>query len=1086
MTDAVLVLPPGFRVTDSSDVPISGAKLKFYASGTSTPMTVYSDQGLLTSLGTTVTCDSSGYPVSGGSTKTLIYTGTASYKLVVTDADDVTIYEHDAIKGAVAIPTTSSTALPSTPMVSRTSDYTILTTDQGKWLNSNPTSASFAVTLLSAVTAGDGFAVGIRHTGTANIVTIRTTGSETVLFPGQTKTAFSLTGKGHGVWLVSDGANWHATLEAPALIAGNGLPFIKITDRLTAPPSSPTGGNRYIISGTPTGAWSTLSFAENDVVESDGNGSWFAYTPTEGWFAYVEDENLYTAFVGSAWVDQTGMSAAQSSTLKHAVFQHQETNGTVGGTPTTGAWTKRGLNTETVNTITGASLASGQITLPVGTYLIHFRQEFYRPADVQSRIKVISGTASPDPILSGWALWYGLDGASDAPSIHGQTPTSFGVLTVTAQAVIELQYWVSANFGGTSGLGAVSSEPTGSPEVYARVAILDLTSLQGATGAQGTQGPDGLDAAHPYQWDTGTTAADPGSGKLRLNNATPSSATVIYISDTTSAGGSMTNVINSWVTSTSVNKGRIRFSEEMNPQNFMEYFVTAVSDSGSFFAVTATYINHSGSFDSLDELAVSFVDYGDIGDPGTTVPDISGLTELSEPDRDADYTVVYDTSAASTKKVRFDKFSRRLLTAATTIYVDPVNGNDATTTYGATTAGAFLTIEAAYNYIISSVDLNGFSVKIKIYSAAYPVTITEDFVMFGSLTGGILLSLEGDSANPANVKWVTPAASTGLHVRDFLAVNIDGFDFSGGAAATCLNADQFAVIDYTNCRFGTVSGGYHFLMNGGSAATFTGGTYEIYGTAYLAHIAVAEGGQISIPAGTINMSAAATFTQFLIMTGGSFNIGSGVTISGTGAGAGSTGKRYTLYDPSLAQINVTLPGSAVGTRTSGLIQPDLSLLRIESAGVINWGAGNATLTHATGTLALSSGTKFGLGTTPAVTFHVRTAADHNFELSNQAGGVAIQGLNDARANWCTLDFDADPVTFKNRGSAKLATNSAGVDVTGTAQMDTLRIDQAATAIGTGAKTISNAADSSTNFGKYFSINLNGTTVYVPCSTVAPT
>jgi hypothetical protein len=61
-----------------------------------------------------------------------------------------------------------------------------------------------------------------------------------------------------------------------------------------------------------------------------------------------------------------------------------------------------------------------------------------------------------------------------------------------------------------------------------------------------------------------------------------------------------------------------------------------------------------------------------------------------------------------------------------------------------------------------------------------------------------------------------------------------------------------------------------------------------------------------------------------------------------------------------------------------------------------------------------------------------------------------------------------------------------VDVQGPFQVDSFRIDQAASSIGTGSKTISNAASSSTNFGNYFSFSLNGTTVYVPCGTVAPT
>ena len=41
-------------------------------------------------------------------------------------------------------------------------------------------------------------------------------------------------------------------------------------------------------------------------------------------------------------------------------------------------------------------------------------------------------------------------------------------------------------------------------------------------------------------------------------------------------------------------------------------------------------------------------------------------------------------------------------------------------------------------------------------------------------------------------------------------------------------------------------------------------------------------------------------------------------------------------------------------------------------------------------------------------------------------------------------------------------------------------------IGTGTKTISNAADSSTNFGKYIVANINGVAIYIPCGTVAPT
>ena len=47
-------------------------------------------------------------------------------------------------------------------------------------------------------------------------------------------------------------------------------------------------------------------------------------------------------------------------------------------------------------------------------------------------------------------------------------------------------------------------------------------------------------------------------------------------------------------------------------------------------------------------------------------------------------------------------------------------------------------------------------------------------------------------------------------------------------------------------------------------------------------------------------------------------------------------------------------------------------------------------------------------------------------------------------------------------------------------------DQTPATVGTGTKTISNAADGSTNLGKYISVVINGTTYFIPCGTVALT
>lgn len=103
MTDSVNVLQPGFRLVDTTGTPISGGSLEFYEAESTEQREVFSDSELLSSLGSVVYTDSSGYPVTaqGGSTRTLIYTGTGLFKVVIKDGDGVAIATHDNVTGAV-------------------------------------------------------------------------------------------------------------------------------------------------------------------------------------------------------------------------------------------------------------------------------------------------------------------------------------------------------------------------------------------------------------------------------------------------------------------------------------------------------------------------------------------------------------------------------------------------------------------------------------------------------------------------------------------------------------------------------------------------------------------------------------------------------------------------------------------------------------------------------------------------------------------------------------------------------------------------------------------------------------------------
>jgi hypothetical protein len=293
---ALLWAPPYQTVINSnteSPALISGAALYFYVAGTTTQLTVYSDSDLETPHAWPVEADSSGrFPP--------IYMPVGDYKVVLKDdVGGTTLWTADNVPGTAAEAADLTSAIPDTPVLSKVADYTIAASDAGSVVNCNPTGAAFTVTLLSAVTAGDGFRITIRHVGTANQVKLVTSSTQTISSPstGNTKTSLSLTGYGESVTFVSDGANWHIDTRVDPLIDTT-TGVIRIVDRITGAPGSPVAGDRYIV----TSAYSTYSIG--DIVEFTGQTSTYnKYTPPAdcGWLAYVQDEDETYQYQTSAW-----------------------------------------------------------------------------------------------------------------------------------------------------------------------------------------------------------------------------------------------------------------------------------------------------------------------------------------------------------------------------------------------------------------------------------------------------------------------------------------------------------------------------------------------------------------------------------------------------------------------------------------------------------------------------------------------------------------------------------------------------------------------------------------------------------------
>jgi hypothetical protein len=92
-----------------------------------------------------------------------------------------------------------------------------------------------------------------------------------------------------GFWNLGSG---YKTQMDANLLALSALSQLRVISRVTALPGSPTDGDIYIV---PSGG------DANKVAVRD-NGAWSYYVPDEGYFAYVEDEDVFVFWTGTAWI----------------------------------------------------------------------------------------------------------------------------------------------------------------------------------------------------------------------------------------------------------------------------------------------------------------------------------------------------------------------------------------------------------------------------------------------------------------------------------------------------------------------------------------------------------------------------------------------------------------------------------------------------------------------------------------------------------------------------------------------------------------------------------------------------------------
>jgi len=206
----------------------------------------------------------------------------------------------------------------------------------------------------------------------------------------------------------------------------------------------------------------------------------------------------------------------------------------------------------------------------------------------------------------------GATGATGATGPTGDTGLQ-GIQGVTGpQGVQGIQgiQGIQGDTGPTGPTGITGSTgPTGADST--------VTGPTGPTGPAGTFGG----ATFEYNYTTGTSNVDPGTGNLAFNNLTLSSATVLYIDHEDVNAVDVSSFLDTIDDSTSQIKGTFKLTKKSDINTFAYFSIIGThTHSTEYFAVPVAYVSGNGSFSNGDDSYITFARTGDAGDPGATGP----------------------------------------------------------------------------------------------------------------------------------------------------------------------------------------------------------------------------------------------------------------------------------------------------------------------------------------------------------------------------------------------------------------------------------------------------------------------------------
>lgn len=145
--------------------------------------------------------------------------------------------------------------------------------------------------------------------------------------------------------------------------------------------------------------------------------------------------------------------------------------------------------------------------------------------------------------------------------------------------------------------------------------------------------------AIPYTFVGGITDADPGTGNLRFNNATPGSATLLLLDLVGADGVDYTALLDTFDSSSSFVRGHIRLTKVADPTKFLLFSLAARTTATGYrkMAIALVAGSSANPFVAGDGLVLQFTRSGDLA-TGTLAPPTLRVREQLASGTDAPFS----------------------------------------------------------------------------------------------------------------------------------------------------------------------------------------------------------------------------------------------------------------------------------------------------------------------------------------------------------------------------------------------------------------------------------------------------------------